>query len=117
MVVQLLNLGLDWAAPGERRRVWLQPGVPLLIGARLAMTLHCVREVGREEERELVVRVQGPGVQFEAPVPASCWVDLASLAGLQMIPRAMEMGGRAPGYPTRLLLEFVRTRRGVQWAV
>lgn len=120
---RLLTIG-DQCHRVERRRVWAEPGVPLIIGPRLTL---CVRydrtstiddawvvDAAPHEEYTLHVSVRGPGAEFDAALPPGAWVDLTAWAGLLAVQRAEELDAR--GRPRRALLEFVRTRRDVQWA-
>lgn len=121
---RLLNLG-DHSPRVERRRVWAEPGLPLIIGPRLTL---CVRydrtstfddawivDAAQQYEYTLQVSVRGPGAEFDAAVPPGAWVDLTAWAGLLAIQRAEEIDAR--GRPRRALLEFVRTRHDVRWAL
>lgn len=121
---RLLTIG-DQCHRVDRRRVWAEPGVPLIIGPRLTL---CVRydrttafddawlvDAAQQYEYTLHVSVRGPGVEFDAGVPPGAWVDLTGWAGMLAIQRAEEIDARAR--PRRALLEFVRTRHDVRWAL
>lgn len=109
-VVQVLNAGMTERGFG-RRRVWVEPGRPVIIGPRLVLDM----QIDRLEETLMPrARVRGPGAQFDAPLPAACWLDLSAWAGMMAVPRAMEINGA--GRCSRLLMEFVAVREGVRFA-
>ena len=109
-IYRILNTGLQ--VPGySRRKVWLEVGVPAVIGSRLTITLVTVRKDG---EHELYSVVRGKGVHFETPLPAATFLDVSGWAGLLALPRAAELSEF--GRITRVLMEFVSVRDDVKFA-
>lgn len=100
-VVQIVNFD---AAEGESIKRWLEPGQSVLIAPRLVMTLGLDRiETAQGEDYTLRVDIRGPGVEWSAPVPASMAVDVHAMAGLHIIPRAIDY---QDGQVRRVLVEF-----------
>ncbi|MBA1147408.1 hypothetical protein H0Z60_10105 [Ectothiorhodospiraceae bacterium WFHF3C12] len=100
-LVQIVNTD---TAEGESIKRWLEPGQSVLIAPRLVMTLSLDRvETPAGEDYALRVDIRGPGVEWSAPVPASMAVDVHAMAGLHIIPRAIEY---QHGRLRRVLVEF-----------
>jgi len=98
-----------------RRRVWVEPGRPLLIGPKLTATLFVDRIDGQlTTVRMPRLSVRGPGAAFDSDLPPECWVDLDKWAGLMGCVRAVHLS--ADGRPLRYLFEFVAVRSGVRFA-
>ncbi|EGW55150.1 hypothetical protein [Candidatus Endoriftia persephonae] len=109
-MIRLLRAGV-FAASGDRRRLWLEIGQPLIIGPQLVLT---ALENIQDGERELVIRIESPTTAFESVVPAGAVVSCNGWASLWVVPRAVEQG--ASGASRRVFLEFVRTTRSLKWA-
>lgn len=104
---QLLNTGT--AAPREDyRRVWLEPGVPLVIGSG------CVVRFYRnllDDEQEPTLRLEtSKGETLEAPVTVGFHLNAKPHAQLYLVPRALESihGYRGQVGILRMLVEFIR---------
>jgi len=107
---QILNAGQHVPGYG-RKKIWAEIGQPIVIGNRLIMTLLNQCEDG---ERSLVSVVHGPGVHFEAPLPASTYLNVSGWAGLLAIPRAAHK--TQSGRFDKVLIEFVSVRKGVRFS-
>lgn len=111
MIYRIVHTG-QLAKPSERRRLWLEPGMPVIIGPGQLLTFVINQQ---DEEAEPAVRIQVPGQVFESAVPAGYELDVSAWSALWVIPRAIELTDR--GEPRRLLVEFVRTHQDIVWAV
>jgi hypothetical protein len=110
-MIRLLNTG-HFAAPSERRRLWLELGTPIIIGPQQILQLLEHRHDGI---RELVLRIEVPGQAMESPVPAGFYYDASAWSQMLIIPRAIELNRQ--GGVSRVFIEFVRTASSVDWAV
>ncbi len=108
---QLLNAGMV-SAPEKHRRIWIEPGVPVVLGPRLAMTIFFDCHDYRYIQRAVI---DTPDKSLDYELPEATWVDLSAYCGLMAIPRAVELV--QPGKPKRILMEFAATREDVQWAL
>lgn len=107
---RLFNTGQQ--VPGyAKKMVWVEIGQPIVIGNQLVMTLLSHSNDG---EQSLVTEVRGPGVLFEAPLPASTYLNAEGWAGLLAIPRAAYVS--RSGRFEKVLMEFVIVRDGVRFS-
>ncbi|HKI74979.1 MAG TPA: hypothetical protein VJ998_10060 [Pseudomonadales bacterium] len=110
-MIRLLNTG-RFAAPSERRRLWLELGTPIIIGPHQILQL---LEHKLDGYRDLVMRIEVPGRVVESPVPAGFYYDASAWSQMLIIPRAIEVSPQ--GGVSRVFIEFVRTAKSVSWAV
>lgn len=89
MIATLLHLGLTAAPPSRATRLWLHPGVPVLVGPQHTLTLETVRAV-EDDGREAVLRLRTPSAHFSTPVESRAVPSfLASGALCECLPRAL----------------------------
>lgn len=120
MTMELFTILNTRSTPAEglsRRRIWVRPGTPIILGAGLVMWLYVDRIEAPEGARYAPrVVIDGSGTLFCAYLDETSSVDLEGWAGMQLIPRALQCAP-ASRQPFRLLMEFVAMRQSIRWAI
>jgi hypothetical protein len=102
-IIQVFPITTQVLPEYPRRRLWLYPGVPVIIDERGAVLTLTVDREGEYEQ--MMVSITGRDRASEKlPLTPTTWMDMSVWAGLMMVPMACEYTQR--GSISRVLVEF-----------